>query len=75
MGAVRAICGHVDDAEPDFRLGPAWAATSRTVTFGEPSVFSLVLPTLFVNAGRAPNSANAQDFAASGSLCFGRCSS
>jgi len=38
MGAVRAIRGHVDDAEPDLRLGLARAATSRTVTAGEPFV-------------------------------------
>ncbi|WP_018289982.1 hypothetical protein [Verrucomicrobium sp. 3C] len=26
----------MDDAEPDLGLGPAWAAASNTVTFGEP---------------------------------------
>jgi hypothetical protein len=43
MGAVRAIRGHVDDAEPDFRLGPAWAATSKTVTLGEPVMVTHLL--------------------------------
>jgi len=38
MGTRGALNGDVDDAEPDLRLGPARAATSRTVTAGEPFV-------------------------------------
>ncbi|MCI0652518.1 MAG: ATP-binding protein, partial [Planctomycetes bacterium] len=34
-GHVRAVHGDVEDAEPDLGLGPAWAAASNTVTFGE----------------------------------------
>ncbi len=34
--AVAGVHGDMDDAEPDLGLGPAWAAASNTVTFGEP---------------------------------------
>ncbi len=53
MGTVGAVYGDVDDAEPDFRLGPASAAASSTVTLGEPNVFSnFSLPTWLTPPGR-----------------------
>jgi hypothetical protein len=68
MGAVGTVNGDVDDAKPDFRLGPARAATSRTVTFGEPNLFRARRPARSLTPLSACNSATGRVFGTSPSL-------
>jgi len=68
MGALGALNGDVDDAEPDFRLGPARAATSRTVTFGEPNLFRAPRPVRSLTSLSTRNLATGRVFGTSASL-------